>query len=327
MRMAQGCSGREGTSEAASEVVRQAVGKSCQSGWGLSLSPALGIKETVAGRRLGARGIPSPLPMHPWSWDALGKAVKPMGGGAGGGGLSTSNCRRARDSAAASGPGLPATGPRPPLPPFLLQRPVIAPPPPISGTGAPGGRKGTGQGPGGGGGFGVLCRTCIRIGPPVVGPRNRSYAAEVVFGSRPPSRTALRGTHRVWSGGGGPIALAMASAPGHHDRPTQGKAWDQHGLTQSPGSALSLQQGAACAGPPMSIRQPPGSQDHTGPSQAFGWGAGYCLGDPRGQRRKKVCVPEIGLQFPAPSINFTFCLRKILLMWWGGSGGRGCPGP
>ena len=34
----EGCIGREGTSEAAPEVVRQAVGGSCQSGWGRLLS-------------------------------------------------------------------------------------------------------------------------------------------------------------------------------------------------------------------------------------------------------------------------------------------------
>ena len=45
----------------------------------------------------------------------------------------------------------------------------------------------------------------------------------------------------------------------------------------------------------------------------------------RGQ--KNVCVPKIGLKFPAPLINFIFCLRKILLMWVGGSVGRGWPSP
>ena len=38
-----------------------------------------------------------------------------------------------------------------------------------------------------------------------------------------------------------------------------------------------------------------------------------------GQRsNKKVCVPEIGLKFPAPLINFIFCLRKSFLMRVGG---------
>ena len=37
---------------------------------------------------------------------------------------------------------------------------------------------------------------------------------------------------------------------------------------------------------------------------------------------KKVCVPKIGLTFPAPLINFSFGLRKIFLMWVGGSVGQ-----
>ena len=36
--LAQGCIGREGTSEAAPEAVRQVVGGGCQSGWGPLLS-------------------------------------------------------------------------------------------------------------------------------------------------------------------------------------------------------------------------------------------------------------------------------------------------
>ena len=39
------------------------------------------------------------------------------------------------------------------------------------------------------------------------------------------------------------------------------------------------------------------------------------------EAKKKVCVPKIGLKFPAPLINFTFRLRKGFLMW-GGGGGR-----
>ena len=57
---------------------------------------------------------------------------------------------------------------------------------------------------------------------------------------------------------------------------------------------------------------------------------GYCLrrtppAPPRGwvgQRPKKFCVPEIGVKFPAPLINFIFCLRKNFLMWVGGWVGR-----
>ena len=56
----QGCSRRQGTSEAAPEAVRQAVGGGCQSGWGgycrlqMPLKPALGVRETVTGHRLRA---------------------------------------------------------------------------------------------------------------------------------------------------------------------------------------------------------------------------------------------------------------------------------
>ena len=42
---------------------------------------------------------------------------------------------------------------------------------------------------------------------------------------------------------------------------------------------------------------------------------------------KKVCVPKIGLKFPAPLINLFFCQRKIFLMWVGGLVGQGWPGP
>ena len=47
----------------------------------------------------------------------------------------------------------------------------------------------------------------------------------------------------------------------------------------------------------------------------WGWG-----------RPKKVCVPKTGLKFPAPLINFIFCLRKNFLMWAGWVG-QGWPGP
>ena len=40
---------------------------------------------------------------------------------------------------------------------------------------------------------------------------------------------------------------------------------------------------------------------------------------------KKVCVPQIGLKFPAPLLNFMFCRRNSFLMWVGGWGGW--PGP
>ena len=41
------------------------------------------------------------------------------------------------------------------------------------------------------------------------------------------------------------------------------------------------------------------------------------------EAKKKVCVPKIGLKFPAPFINFIFCRRKIFLMWLGGLAGAG----
>ena len=43
-------------------------------------------------------------------------------------------------------------------------------------------------------------------------------------------------------------------------------------------------------------------------------------GGVRGQ--KKVCVRNIGLNYPAPLINFIFCLRTIFLMCVGGWVGR-----
>ena len=45
----------------------------------------------------------------------------------------------------------------------------------------------------------------------------------------------------------------------------------------------------------------------------------------RGQ--KEVCVPKIGIEFPAPLINFIFCLRKFFLMWVDEWVGRGWLGP
>ena len=67
----QRCIRGEGTSEAAPQAVRQAVGGGCQSGWGPSFTnaiEALGVRETVAGHRLGAveGGYLPTLPMHLW---------------------------------------------------------------------------------------------------------------------------------------------------------------------------------------------------------------------------------------------------------------------
>ena len=69
---AQGRIRREGASEVAPEAVRQAVGGGCQSGWGRLLSVsnalklALGVRGTVAWRRLGAlEPPPPPPPTHP----------------------------------------------------------------------------------------------------------------------------------------------------------------------------------------------------------------------------------------------------------------------
>ena len=60
---------------------------------------------------------------------------------------------------------------------------------------------------------------------------------------------------------------------------------------------------------------------------------GYCLGRTPpppfgggGQRPKKVCVPKIGLKFPAPLINSIFCRRTVCSDaggWVGGSAGAG----
>ena len=62
----QGRIRREGTSETAPEAVGQAVGGGyCR--LQMPLKPALAVRETVAGHRLGAlEGVPPPLPMHPW---------------------------------------------------------------------------------------------------------------------------------------------------------------------------------------------------------------------------------------------------------------------
>ena len=52
----QCCIRREETSEAVLEPVGQAVGGGCRSGWGrlqMPLRPALGVRGTVAGHRLG----------------------------------------------------------------------------------------------------------------------------------------------------------------------------------------------------------------------------------------------------------------------------------
>ena len=48
-----------------------------------------------------------------------------------------------------------------------------------------------------------------------------------------------------------------------------------------------------------------------------------------GQRPKKVCVPKIGLNLPAPLINFIFLPEEIFLMLACGSGraGQGCKRP
>ena len=88
--MGQGCIRREGTAEAAPEAVRQAVEGGCQSGWGgycrlkMPLKLALGVRETVAGHRLGALegGGSPPLPMHPWGGGVIwGAKLCQFGGG------------------------------------------------------------------------------------------------------------------------------------------------------------------------------------------------------------------------------------------------------
>ena len=71
----QRCTRRDGASEAAPEAVRQAVGGGCQSGWRRLLplqmplqKLALGHRDTVAGRRLGALGGPR-APSSAWDGD------------------------------------------------------------------------------------------------------------------------------------------------------------------------------------------------------------------------------------------------------------------
>ena len=51
-----GCIGREGTSEAAPEAVRQAVGGGCQSGWGRLLSVTNAIEADTCRQRDSGRG-------------------------------------------------------------------------------------------------------------------------------------------------------------------------------------------------------------------------------------------------------------------------------
>ena len=41
------------------------------------------------------------------------------------------------------------------------------------------------------------------------------------------------------------------------------------------------------------------------------------------EAQKTVCVPKIGLKFPAPLINFIVCRRNTFLMWGGGRPGAG----
>ena len=74
--MRQGCIRREGTTETAPEAVDrrlEEVAKAVGGGYcrlQMPLTPAVGVRETVAGHILGALGkggggIPLPLPMHP----------------------------------------------------------------------------------------------------------------------------------------------------------------------------------------------------------------------------------------------------------------------
>ena len=78
----QGCIGREGTSEAAPEVVRQAVGGGCQSGWG---AVTVGYK-CCRGRQLASGG----------QW--LGMGWAPWKGRGGGGGCFEMQLRSCRDA-------------------------------------------------------------------------------------------------------------------------------------------------------------------------------------------------------------------------------------
>ena len=68
----QGCSRREGTSEAAPGAVRQAVGGGGQSGWGRLLSVTNAVEagtwrqgDSGIGWAPSRGGLPPPLPMHP----------------------------------------------------------------------------------------------------------------------------------------------------------------------------------------------------------------------------------------------------------------------
>ena len=59
-----------------------------------------------------------------------------------------------------------------------------------------------------------------------------------------------------------------------------------------------------------------------------GWVGGWVGGWIRGP--KKVCVPKISLKFPAPLINFIYCLRKIfsdVVGWVGRPGLARAPNP
>ena len=79
------------TSEAATEAFRQTVGGGCQSGWGRLLSvinaskPAFAVRETVAGRRLGALEGGGGLPTWIWTGHGWGAyAWRGQGGERGG---------------------------------------------------------------------------------------------------------------------------------------------------------------------------------------------------------------------------------------------------
>ena len=80
----QGCSRREGIPKAVRRAVRQAVrrleevAKAVGGGYcrlQMPLKPALRVRVTVAGHRLGAlEGVPAPPPMHPWTQGPPGPA-------------------------------------------------------------------------------------------------------------------------------------------------------------------------------------------------------------------------------------------------------------
>ena len=67
------------------------------------------------------------------------------------------------------------------------------------------------------------------------------------------------------------------------------------------------------------IRWPSHKETNEGRNVTQGRGGG------RGHR--EVCVPEVGLKFPAPLISFVFFQRKMVLLWWGWGWVVGCPGP